>query len=424
MQVIPPNDFARMVFGASGGRNTRPLVPQYPAFFRQQAVPQFFHVPPLRPEPRNSGLEEMTQKVRFLEREVRRFTEELKIRVEISRRERMVRNALKEECEELRDEVARLRSVLHAREREIYDLERQLRASQNQLVLMKRKFEAASTAVSRKGSPVPGSISSLPKDMRSIGTQVTEINELEERIDRLSSALMVEKERNRRIKSMLITEHVSAMPPLPVSEERSRSQPPVRRRPFTTHWLAGKIVIQKPQAPILTQQIFLELNANPEPPPAPEFSPPPMLLSPIKKSGGYQFQIFEDKENSGLKNNANPSSKILASSSTLNRANVMPEIAVSPALKPPPFVPQLNLATLRQPAAPANDSSARSTQSTSSEAAIKRAVAAAIEKRKQLANQGVSLGSGRSSILGSSSFMSNSPINVSGVKARFCIPLG
>lgn len=399
-------------------------MPRYSPFIRPQAVPQFFHVPALAPQTRQPGLEEMTQQVRFLEREVKRFTEELKIRVEISRRERMVRNALKEECEELRDEVGRLRSVLHAREREIYDLERQLRASQNYLVHMKRNFEEASAAVSRKASPAPGSISSLPKELRSIGTQVVEINDLEGRIERLTSALMVEKERNRRIKSMLVNESYPAVPPLP-KEERSRSLPPTRRRPFTTHSLAGQIVIQKPPPPKLSQQMFLELNANPAPPPAPEFSPPPVLLSPIKKSGGYQFQIFEDKENGSLGKSSPSLMGIL--SSTLNRANIMPEISVSPALKkpqPPPFIPQLNLGALRPAAAPPADSSARSSQSTSSEAAIKRAVAAAIEKRKQLANQGVSLGSGRSSILGSSSFMSNSPINISGVKARFCLPLG
>jgi hypothetical protein len=440
MQVIPPSEFARIVFGASSGRNYRPHLPHQPVFRQPQGMSPFFHVPTIRHPSQSVTIDGVSQKIKGLERDVRRLTEELKIRTEISRRERMVRDALKGECEELRDEVSRLRSVLHAREREIYDLERQLRANQNQLLLLRRRYEEASAAVTRKPSPTPGSISSLPKELRSIGTQVDEINDLEERIERLTATLVVEKERNRRIKSLLVTEPHCSVPPLPSDDGRSRSVPPIQRRPLSTQCPGGRIVIPRPQPPIFTQQVFLELNAIPAPPPAPpiELSPPPLLLSPIKKENPSEFHVFEDKENhANRRTRGSPHQQrrpaVLLNSSKLERANVVPDVEVSPfrkpasssSLQPPPFVPQLNLGALRPTAAqPREDSSARSVQSTSSEAAIKRAVAAAIEKRKQLASQGVGIGSARSSILGSSSFMTNSPINISGVKARFCLPLG
>lgn len=427
MQVIPPTEFARLVFGATAARNPRSFYPNLPAF-RPQPHPNLFHVPVYKDVGQtHSTIKEMSRKIQSLERDVHRLHEELKIRGEISRREKMVRDALKSECEDLRDEIDRLRSVLHAREREIYDLERQLRSSQTQLVLMMKKLEAASTAVSAKGSPSPGSISSLPKELRSIGTQVNEVNDLEYKVEHLQAALRIEKDRNRRIKS-LIVEHESSgssVPPLPI-HERSKSVP--ARRPFTSHSLAGKVVIQRPQPPVLTQQVFLELNAMGAPPPPIE----PTLLSPIKRAPGLSFQVFEDKENLTVARDmrGKKSVNVLQQTATLERANVIPELITSPfrkstssSLQPPPFVPQLNLAALSSNS-PADIASARSVQSTSSETAIKRAVAAAIEKRKQLANQGVSLGSGRSSILGASSFMSNSPINISGVKARFCLPLG
>jgi hypothetical protein len=174
----------------------------------------------------------------------------------------------------------------------------------------------------------------------------------------------------------------------------------------------------------LSQQIFQGFRKDIF---LPELSPPPLLLSPIKKVPN-SFQIFEDKENEAHLNRIG----LVASHQRpvlLDRANLAPDLISSPPkaklLQPPPFVPPLNLGAVVVPSQPSPVQRLNtSTQSTSSEAAIKRAVAAAIEKRKQLASQGVSLGSARSSILGSSSFMSNSPMNISGVKARFCLPLG
>ena len=434
------------------------MKPRFQAPVFQRPPAQVIPNPFMMPQHDMTIMKRMAAHIESLEREVMRFTEEIKIRSEIAKRERKVRNALKEECEDLREEVGRLRSVLHAREREIYDLERQLRAREAELTLMKRRHAAASAAVSRKGSPSPGSISSLPKELRTIGTQINEISDMEDRIERLMLALNVEKERNRRIKSMLITcednSATSAVPPMPVASARSRSQPPARR-PFTTNALAGRVVINGMERPRLTQQIFMGLNASAPAPkevflPQPEYSPPPILLSPIKKVP-HTFRIFEDKENDELHRLGLVNERPVLQ--TLERANVAPDLVVSPfkkssaptaasssssmaqperrepsplvRLQPPPFVPQLNLASLpsvgqQSPPQPLNTS----TVSTSSEAAIKRAVAAAIEKRKQLAHQGVSMGSARSSILGASSFMSNSPINISGVKARFCLPLG
>jgi hypothetical protein len=441
MQVLAPSDFSRMVFAACGRPQNIQLFHQPRMKVSHPPVQHFFHSPFAAQIAPPMTVQHLTHQVQLLEREVQRMSDELKFRVNLSRRERSAREALKQECAELREEVGRVRSVLHAREREIYDLERQLRASQTQLVLLKRKHAAASAAISAKGSPAPGSISSLPKEIRSIGTQVDEITDLEGRIDRLTEALMVEKRRNQRIKSLMVSEpDAIAVPPIP--SYRAVSLPPVRTQVFSTQSLAGAI-IHRP-VPRFTKQSFLEINANSAPPPVinsrgTQIDPAmelrtvsPVLLSPIKRVNNsvqsVGFNIFEDQENAlngrieKMNFGASAGREVFADAGMVQRANRVPVVDLeSPAVKksssqrlqPPPFVPQLNL----QAVSPAVNTS---TASSSSETAIKRAVAAAIEKRRMLASQGVSLGSARSG----SSFMSNSPINVSSIKARFCLPLG
>lgn len=422
MQVLAPSDFSRLVFAAYARPQNVQLFHQPRMKPTHMPVQQFFHSPFPTPMAPSVTVQQLVSQVQALEREVQRMSDELKFRVNLSRRERAARETLKQECSELREEVGRVRSVLHAREREIYELERQLRASQTQLALLKRKHAASSAAISAKSSPQPGSISSLPKEIRSIGTQVNEINDLELRIERLSETLEEEKRRNQRIKSLMVSHDSYSVPPLPCF--RAASLPPSRAAALRTQGLPGTI-IHRPQA-VLIKQSFIEINASSAAPPVFEMpsslrTVSPVLLSPIKRVNhsvnSVGFNIFEDQlvpaaplrdqENGSAP--ARPVRDVLTSGGLMQRANQAPLIE-SPATKRP-VVPLLNLQAVSSPAV---------NTSTSSESAIKRAVAAAIEKRRVLASQGVSLGSARSG----SSFMSSSPINVSSIKARFCLPIG
>jgi hypothetical protein len=223
---------------------------------------------------------------------------------------------------------------------------------------------------------------------------------------KLSEALKTEKKRNERIKCLIASSAVPlAIPPLPSSF--------VGRR-FVVESLPRTVINRAYRE--LSRQSFIHLNSKfiPEPPPTEVH-----LLSPIKKVDTSVYSVFEDKEN-GVKMISSPEEKKKKKSNVLvERSRRIPphEEILSPAaprlLEPPPFVPNLNLASALR----------KEGTSPASELAIKRAVAAAVEKRKQLASQGILLGSSRSNISTSSFITNNSPINVSGVKARFCLPL-
>ena len=392
--------------------------------------------PVIHPTTQSRTLQQMTNHVRFLEKELERINEELQVRVDRSRRERSARDALSRECDMLREEVGEARSALEMREHEIYELDSQLRASQAKLVLMKRRYAEASAAVSAKSSPPPGTISSYPKEMRTIGTQINDIKELEERIERLTEALMVEKKRNQRIKSLMVEDGgSSANPPLPQFTGRGVSVPALSRRRFTTQCFPATVI--RKAFPRLTRQSFIQFNSKSIPEPPPTSDSPVLLLSPIKRVNHSVYSVFEDKENGEVsyasprkttnivvqKTNVLMSSKPKTSANQLRRSTKVPDFeefdAMIPVarMQPPPFVPQLNFEPIRSEGTRSLPNS-----SNSSESAIKRAVAAAVEKRKQLASQGILLGSSRSNI-STSSLLTNSPINVSGVKARFCLPL-
>ena len=413
MQVLGPQDFSRMVFAASGAPYLGGFHQARPKTVKQRPIPQFFQTAFMAPVPPPANVDQMSKQVQFLEREVTRMSEELKVRSDTSKRERDARNTLTRECDDLREEVGKIRSVLHVRDRQIYELERQLRASQTQLVLLKRRSAAASAAVSAKASPVPGAISSLPREMRTIGTQINEIREMEDRIERLGEALMVEKRRNQRIKSQLIAEDVAAVPPLPSSSRRGSSVPPTRsRRAFVIQSFATTVLHRK--VPKLHRETFMEINAIAAVPPVGR-SDSPVMISPIRRVDHSSFAVFEDKENgSTVRGVKSPSPTrgaalggILSPSRPVNTVRSPPK-SFAP-VKPLPFVPSLNLPQRRP-------------SSSASETAIKQAVAAAILKRRQLAEQGVSLGSARSSIASTSSFLTATPNQP--IKARFCVPLG
>lgn len=469
-----------MVFAACRSPYVAPVQMSPPQHVNYKHVPQYFQTPFMAPAPPLANIREMTNQVKYLEREVRRMSEELKVRADMSKREREARNVLKEECEDLREEVGRLKSILNVRDRQIYELERQLRASQTQLVLLKRRHAAASEAVSAKPSPVPGSISSLPKEMRTIGTQINEINELEERIDRLTDALSIEKERNMRIKSMLVSEDsaVVSVPPLPAQPEpRGRSVPPTCRNRFALQSFTETVVMKR--SPRLHRENFLEINCKSITVPPPIMgnraaqtdaahlvvrTDSPVMISPIRRVDNSSFAVFEDKaspkpapaqkrvspqagrilttarstnklfietnntpgsaENIGQTKKNNPpsqSSTAVPGSSPWITSSI-PAIAAT-RVQPLPFVPTLNLAQIsRENERPS--STTTTPMSTNSEAAIKRAVAAAVEKRRQLASHGFNLGSARSSIPGTSSFIGGAtPLAAAApaVKSRFCV---
>jgi hypothetical protein len=429
-----------------------------------------FQTPFMAPISPPNEFREMANQVQFLEKEVARMSGELRIRADMSKREKEARTELRRECSELREEVSKMKSVLELRDRQITELERQLRASQTQLVLLKRRHAAASAAVTAKPSPVPGSISSLPKEMRTIGLQVDEINGLEERIEKLSEALLSEKRRNIRIKSLLVEEEHSSNPPRPsTSDARGQSSPPARRK-FHTQSIATT-VIHKP-IPRLKGQTYIELNCKSIPviPPVVDSrssqtdfqyrSDSPAMISPIRRVDHSSFAVFEEKENKAISpvavsQKSTSPIKVLMESRANNKAlsietcspresspikpipNTSPEtsssqsstavpgsspwtravIPAGPRTQPLPFVPPLNLAQIQ---AQSPSSTTSTPMSASSESAIKRAVALAVEKRKQLASHGLLLGSARSSIAGS--FIGGStPMSTSGVKARFCV---
>lgn len=380
---------------------------------------QFFqqHQPVIAPSAPPKAVQQMSNRIRFLENELERFSEEIQVRVDRSRREKSAREALSRECDMLREEIGEGRSALEMREREINELEHQLRSSETQLVLLRRRHAVA--VRSEKSSPSPGTISSFPREMRTMGTQINEINQLEERIVKLGEALKMEKKRNERIKCLVFDDASSrpvAIPPLPGGV--------LPRRRFVMESLPRTVINRAYRE--LSRQSFIHLNSKyiPEPPPTDVH-----LLSPIKKLVNTSvYSVFEDKENGGtssslglLKMISSPPGLKKKNNVLLERSRRVPpphdEILSPPSravvaprlLEPPPFVPNLNLAS--------------ALGKEGSELAIKRAVAAAVEKRKQLASQGILLGSSRSNISTSSFMTNNSPINVSGVKARFCLPL-
>ena len=375
------------------------------------------HRPVIAPSAPPKAVQQMSNHIRFLENELERFSEEIQVRVDRSRREKSAREALSRECDMLREEIGEGRSALEMREREINELERQLRSSETQLVLLRRRHAAVR---SEKSSPSPGTISSFPREMRTMGTQINEINQLEERIVKLGEALKMEKKRNERIKLLMFDDASSprpvAIPPFPGGV--------LPRRGFVMESLPRTVINRAYRE--LSRQSFIHLNSKyiSEPPPTDVH-----LLSPIKKLVNTSvYSVFEDKENGGTLSSLNLLKMISSPEQVKRKNNVLversrrvppheeilsppPRGAVAPPrlLEPPPFVPNLNLAT--------------ALRKESSELAIKRAVAAAVEKRKQLASQGILLGSSRSNISTSSFMTNNSPINVSGVKARFCLPL-
>ncbi len=107
----------------------------------------------------------MKNQVAFLESEVQRMTDELRMKVDSSKRERQARDKLTRENESLRSDVAKMKSLLHSRDQQIQELERQLSSSHNQLSLLKRRYMAA---VEEAKHSIPGTIKNIQKEQRSM----------------------------------------------------------------------------------------------------------------------------------------------------------------------------------------------------------------------------------------------------------------
>ena len=224
-----------------------------------------------------------------------RMSDELKIRRESSKRERELRDNLKRGCEKALHGHRRMQSVLYDRDKQIGNLEREVEETKGQLEAVRR-----------------AELNKPRIDVRSVGTQLNGVADLETRIERLTEVLLTEKKRNQRIKHLIhYNEKLEAViPPLPV--KRAVSTPPIRRRQMTTESCAStRIAKAMPAPPSLSGEQFLVINSRPllsaacnrsaqtlaQPVDASwlRADSPGTLLSPIRKVN-TSFTIFEDKQ--------------------------------------------------------------------------------------------------------------------------------
>jgi hypothetical protein len=436
MQVLTPQDFSRIIFSATASPQPGNFNPQHhfksPAV---QAVPMapMFHHPPPGPKSFYSehgssvvfnNVDEVKSQVAFLESEVRRMSDELRVKADSSKRERQARDKLTRENECLRSDLSKMKSVLHSRDEQIHELERQLMSSQNQLSLLKRRYLAA---VEEARHLVPGTIKNIQRDQHSIGVQVDEMQGLEERIYKLTMALREEKSRNKRVKSIITSDSYyenASVPPVPrIPKQRSRG---TSVHAYGDHRQSPRLIQETiPLAyihrrrPRLNTSQFMVINCRSinAPPPQEDLSgisaihqarPPnhlpsvspisPIYRRPLRYDQRSSFEVFQDKDLLSLSPPPLPPSRAAGGLCDINTRHQ--KISSKTRMVEPD---QFDISS------PMNHHS--------SEDAIKRAVAAAVEKRKQLASMGMSVGSRSSSI---SSFMSE----FGGQKARFGCFLG
>ncbi len=370
-------------------------------------------------------MDEVKNQVTYLESELKRMSDELRVKADSSKRERQARDKLTRENESLRSDLSKMKSLLHSRDEQIHELERQLMSSQNQLSLLKRRYLAA---VEEARHSIPGTIKSIQKDQHSIGVQVDEIQGLEERIYKLTMALKEEKSRNKRVKSIIMSDNYyenASVPPVPrIPKQRSRGTsvlPSYRdHRNSSAHLVQETIPLAyiHRRRPRLNTSQFMVINCRsitappPQedlssisaihqtapPPPPPPFRPPVLpTVSPISPIYSRQpnwhdqlssFEVFQDKDLLSLSPPPLPPT----------RSSGLRDINTRTYSKPP------SSSSSKRRIEPDQFDISSPRQNHSSEDAIKRAVQAAVEKRKQLASMGMSVGSRSSSI---SSFMSD-----------------
>lgn len=455
MHVLTPQDFSRIIFSATASPQPTTFDPQN--HFKSPrlqpiSIPPAFHHPPPVPQvaPKSfysemgsslalNHMDDVKNQVTFLESEIKRMSDELRMKADSSKRERQARDKLTRENESLRSDLAKMKSLLHSRDQQIQELERQLSSSHNQLSLLKRRYLAA---VEEAKHSMPGTIKNIQKEQHSIGVQVDEIRGLEERIYKLTVALKEERSRNKRVKSLIHTddhyyENASVPPVQLVPKMRSRgtlAAQPSSRRSSSCHFVTETIPLAyiHRRKTRLTNSQFMVINCRsiPAPPPQEDLSgisaihhyqgeivvpkkeimsgvsPISPIYRPWQRLGdqsshhrGGSFEVFQDKDLLSL----SPPPQLPSKSGGLRDINVVQrssgkgykQTSSSRRMEPD----QYDISS--PPRAPAPPFVA--SKQHSSEDAIKRAVAAAVEKRKQLASMGMSVGSRSSSI---SSFMS------------------
>ncbi len=435
MQVLSPAEFSWKVLSATNSPQVTAFDPQKafrspllsqvnkaPLFPTPKVAvsvpPQNIPFPPQLPSD-NSRFEQLGNQVKFLEAEVRRMTEELKVRSGTISKARAVQEKLTLEVDDLKEEVGRLRSLIRARERHIEELEKQLSLSQSQLLTMKKRYRAAVDAAM---TTTPGTIKHVAAEQQSIGIQAGDIQGLEDRMSKLVLALRDEKLRNRRIKNMLSLQDEygdSSVPPLPpvdnrffhkrthrgfVSQGTSTPAAITKIKPRLTvestgimALMGGNKVGQKSssfrgQVPKNEEQ-FLEIHIN-----ASERLLPPVLSLDSPTAGGAftnseispinylkdSFTVYDDPaDHSHHFGGGSVDWQRQHKKHHGGKKNSSVSTAASQMRPPKMEVPRLNLpSTLEHDDYSQAMSSGRSN---ASEAAIKRAVAAAIEKRKNLA---------------------------------------
>ena len=463
MQVLTPQDFSRIIFSATASPQSSSFNPQQhfkSPLLQTMNHPQMFHHPPPIPQnaPRSffseagstlalNQVDEVKNQVTFLESEVKRMSDELRLKADSSKKERQARDKLTRENESLRSDLSKMKSLLHSRDQQIHELERQLTSSHNQLSLLKRRYMAA---VEEARNTAPGTIKNIQKERHSIGVQVDEIRGLEERIYKLTVALKEEKSRNKRVKTLLNTDDsyyenasVPPVPRIPMMRSRGVSVQPVSSRtsrtsPRLTIETIPLAYIHKRRSRLSSTQ-FMVINCRSiaAPPPQAEdlsgisaihhYQAPPLrrthqqplsVISPIspiyRQPSPFQgrqvssFEVFQDKDLLSLspppmysnRNGLRDINEVIVATTKTAPARSKPSTTTSSSsyrhMEPDTY----DISSPRVPKTTALPPYSNH----SSEDAIKRAVAAAVEKRKQLASMGMSVGSKSSSI---SSFMSD-----------------
>lgn len=412
MQVLSPAEFSWRVFSATSTPQQGSYNPQTayrsPILNQNNIAPVYrspnvegFH-PPISYNSslphNNERMDDLMRQVKFLESEVSRMTEELKVRSGTISKGRRAQERLESEVCNLREEIESLYSILHTRERQIEELEKHLSISQSQLALMKKRYKEAVETATRV---IPGKIKHIAAEQRTIGVQAGDISALENRMSKLVVALRDEKLRNRRIKQMLALQDDgdSSVPPLPVDMNffTKRSSP---RKNLVSRGTATPAAITKPKPKLSVQSIhnlallgrttrlsapeqFLEIqiNSTVKPPPAIDSAAlnssfPMSEISPINFQRD-SFSIYEDpyQQPPIIQHR---SENVLMTLNLENKKNASLSTQASSMRPPKMEVPRLNLAAMSQ-----DISGMSSGRSNASEAAIKRAVEAALEKRKK-----------------------------------------
>jgi myosin heavy subunit len=410
MQVLSPAEFSWRVFSATSTPQQGSYNPQTayrsPIFNQNSIAPVYrsqsvtVSRPPVSYHSslphNNERMDDLMRQVKFLESEVSRMTEELKVRSGTISKGRRAQEQLESEVYNLREEIESLYSILHTRERQIEELEKHLSISQSQLALMKKRYKEAVETATRV---IPGKIKHIAAEQRTIGVQAGDISALENRMSKLVVALRDEKLRNRRIKQMLALQDDgdSSVPPLPdLNFFTKRSSP---RKNLVSRGTATPAAITKPKPKLSVQSIhnlallgrttrlsapeqFLEIqiNSTVKPPPAIDSAAvnssfPMSEISPINFQRD-SFSIYEDPYQQPPTLHLRPETVLMTLNVSKKNASLSTQAS---SMRPPKMeVPRLNLAAMSQ-----DMSGMSSGRSNASEAAIKRAVEAALEKRKK-----------------------------------------